>query len=134
MDAQRLEKMKVWVVQKVRFWALIVDGDSEVGNFLLELAQENPKALLDWLRELDVIGQKDHFVGQKLFRKMRGWPGQWEVRRGDHRLMGFRVGDEVILCLHRIKHSDRADPGDLARIDRFAKEWNQQLGQAMESR
>lgn len=128
METLRLDKVRVWIAQRIRFWALVVGTESEVGGFFAELARNNPKGLEQWLHQLDMIGQRDYFVGEKLFKQMKGWPGQWEVRRGDHRLMGFRVGDDVILCLHRVKHRDRADPRDLARVERFAREWENQYG------
>jgi hypothetical protein len=83
-------------------------------------------------KQFDQIGQRDHFVGEKWFKQMAGWPDQWEIRRGDHRLMGFRMGNDLILCLHRVKHRDMANPADLACIDRFAREWQAQYGAEMD--
>jgi len=132
MEAPRLDRIKVWTAHRVKFWALVVDGETEVGAFLDELAREHPGAMLDWAKQLDQIGQRDYWIGEQWFKQMKGYPSQWEVRRGHHRLMGFRVGDDVILCLHRIKRSDRADPRDLVRIERLAKEWRNQHGQGMD--
>lgn len=133
METPRLDRIRVWVKRRLRIWALVVNGETEVGEFLDRLAREDPQAITSWVLQFDQIGQRDHFVGEKWFKQMAGWPDQWEVRRGDHRLMGFRVGDDLILCLHRVKHKAMADPADLARIDRLAREWRAQHGTAMGS-
>lgn len=128
METPRLDKISVWTLRRVKFWALAVDGRSEVAEFLDGLRVSHFDTMVEWLKELDRIGLQDHWAGQHLFRPLRGYPGQWEVRRGDQRLMGFRVGDDVILCLHRVKHRQATDPRDLQRVARLAKEWGKQHG------
>ena len=132
MNAPRLDRMKVWTPQKVRFWALVIDGRTEVGEFFHEMGTRDPEALVQWMKQLDRIGQQDHWAGEHLFRRLKGYPDQWEVRRGDHRLLGFRVGDDVILCLHRVKHRQLTDPRDLERVARLAKEWRTEHGDRLD--
>jgi len=128
MATARLDKIRLWDRRALRIWALEVAGESEVWEFFESLVEHDPVALTNWLRELDQIGSHDHFAGEKWFKKIRGWPDQWEVRRGDHRLLGFRTGNDLILCLHRVKDKAKTDRADLARVNRLAREWKAQHG------
>lgn len=128
METPRLDKVRLWDRRPLRIWALEVEGKCEVWEFLESLVTGDPATLSNWLRQLDQIGLRDHFAGEKWFRKIRGWPDQWEVRRGDHRLIGFRTGSDLILCLHRVKDKAKTDRADLARVDRLAREWKAQHG------
>jgi hypothetical protein len=132
MDMARLEKMPIWVKRRLAIWALAVDGRSEVADFIAQVAQDRDAAM-DWMNELDEIGRLGHFAGQQWFRKLVGWPDQWEIRRGDHRLVGFWIGDDLILCLHRLKRKQSTDRRDLERVARLAKEWVRQHGKAMDA-
>ncbi len=132
MAVARLEKTPIWVKRELAIWALVVDGGSEVADFIVQVARD-PDAAMDWMKQLDEIGRRGHFAGRQWFRKLVGWPDQWEVRRGDHRLMGFWIDDDLILCLHRLKRKQSTDRRDLERVARLAKEWVQQHGKKVDA-
>jgi hypothetical protein len=110
--------------------ALVTDGDSEVMEFLLRRHRDDRPLLESVQQMLKHVADHGYFAPQSWFRKLRGWPDQWEIRKGRHRLLGFVTGRRLILCLYRLKQGQRTDAGDLERVDRLRREWADDDGEA----
>ena len=105
----------------MRVYALEVDGTCEVIEFLDERLQES---LAADLRSIILhIAAHGFRTPRNWYRRLVGWPNQWEVRKGRHRLLGFVDGEMLILCLQRLKKGQELPAGDFARVARLQEAW-----------
>lgn len=112
--------------RKLRIWALAMGGESEVLRFFKAQRQHDPR-LHDRLTQIlwHIADQGESAAGQWL-KQLVVWPHQWEIRQSRHRLMGFRSGQDLILCLYRLKQGQDPAKLDLQKVDRLRREWSEQ--------
>ena len=109
---------------KLSVWALEVDGQSDVADFLLAQRTQDP-LLFDRLRAIfRHIAEAGTAAGGQWLRQLRAWPEQWEIRQSRHRFLGFLDGDALILCLYRLKSGQDPARQALERVERLRKEWS----------
>lgn len=104
-------------------YALVANGRCEVLEFLREIALREPNLHADLARIVRHIADLSYSAPNTWFRRIHAWPGQWEVRKGDHRLVGFLSDDRLILCMHRIKKGQSLEKQDFRRVDSLRREW-----------
>ena len=104
-------------------YALVRSGRSEVYDFICAAIAEERSLASDLQNILRYIADHEFRTPEAWFRAISGQDGQWEVRKGRHRLMGFVDGRALILCLYRLKDRQKPQAKDLKAIADLRKEW-----------
>jgi mRNA-degrading endonuclease RelE of RelBE toxin-antitoxin system len=109
--------------RQLDLFAVAVDGRSEVMAFLQELVDRDQRLFLDLRNVLRHIAEVGYSAPNEWLRRLHGWEDQWEIRKGDHRFVGFLLDRRLFLCLYRVKRRQSLDREDFRRVDRLRKEW-----------
>ena len=104
-------------------YALERDGRCEVIEALRSLGEESYSQYSSTRNMILHIAEHGFHSPQSWYRRIRGWRDQWEIRKGDHRFLGFVDGDSLVLCIHRRKRRQKLAEEDFARVDSLRKEW-----------
>jgi hypothetical protein len=109
--------------KQLDIYAVSVDGKSEVFEFLRQSLEHDRRLYSDIKNMLSVVADEHYTAPDTWFRRIRAWPDQWEIRKAGHRLLGFVVGQRLMLCLHRVKQKQSLRPQDFQRVDSLRSEW-----------
>lgn len=123
MDEHTLQVIPLVEGRQVIVSALAVDGHSEVYEFLRETLRTDQHLYADVRRILLFCADNFHHAPAMWLRAIRTWEDHWELRKGDHRLLGFLRGRELVLCLHRVKSGPSLPRQDFERVARLRQEW-----------
>jgi len=109
--------------RQLDLFAMAVGGKSEVLDFLRGLVASDHRLFGNLRTLLRHIAEVGYSAPNEWLRRIHGWEDQWEVRKGDHRLVGFMLDRRLFLCLYRLKKRQSLDREDFQRVDRLRKEW-----------
>jgi len=126
MDEYTLQLVTLVTGRQATICALAIDGHCEVYEFLKEVLVTDRHLYDDVSNMLRFCADNFHHAPSKWLRTIRTWDDQWEIRKGDHRLLGFLRGGELVLCLHRIKSGPSLPQQDFERVARLRREWIRQ--------